>query len=1103
MDGQQIKFTDLFEEEISSKVDSVASSVGGIGKAFDKLKKEHIERAKDLSDALKTLASTSEENIKEIEKLATEVERLCNSYGGIIKVTMEYEKYKKKEQEQESKDEKKKKKAAKRVQEVADAYAKLTDEERSYVDLAKSLVTTDKQREKIDDYTLKMAREKEGSFNRLSATYETLKQATNSMTEAELEEADGGKRLVDVEKEIYEKMKEYQAETGKMTLNVGNYTESIGKAMNGLNIAAQQVARELPSLANGINTFFIAISNNIPILIDAMDRYREALKKAQAEGKPMPSLAKSLMKGFLGWQTLLLIGLTVLAKYGKQILQLVFHFKTLEERVMENTRLQKIYIDLQKSAQEIINKRVDIADKAYEREISLMRAQGKSLDEIHRKEVEQMNFRKQSAEEDYELNKRDIANLDAYRGALQNLLDREAELKTAITKRGGEGTKRQKRTLKLYAEEIANMKEVISLLEETEDKFRNAQQQAKELAIQQYNEIWDREIQTRDLMRETKDVQISLIQERFQAEEASLTESLKREIENINSQLKKAYTDLSASERKSLDERKKLLQQKYDQEIAELNRNRANAIAESEAQLNEVRLSIEKEGYQKEIDIAKQAYDEQYRVYKDKIDNDKTLTKEERENLIKEFELLPQALKIQLDAIKQTFTEQAISAELEHLTASIELSNESQYQKQLESIKAQEEYWNKYLDNVKLYGNLSAEQYALVATEVGDTIALLNQSKLKVELDHGNEIIEYEYNHRNALIKQANLTTRREQIADIDSQIQYWLETLENTRKYGNLSADEFARYKQSIEDTLKDLQKQRSLVGIDVWDMLGISFGSEEVKEKVNEMFSTAFDYMNEWMDKRVEMAEVAIEAAQKEKDAAKSVCDYELQAMANGYANNVEYARKEYEKKLAIEKKAVAEKEKLQQIQEQIDTATQISSLVTATAELWAAHASIPVAGVALAGIATAAMWAAFMASKIQAANLAKSKTYGEGGMEYMSYGGSHASGHDIDFGRTRDGRQRRVERGEIVGIINKRSVAKYGVGEIGNLISSLNNGTFDKYSLAFQGGTTIQASADLSNIESGIGTLVNQGKTRVVYTENGRIEYNGNNKRIIRKS
>ena len=384
----------------------------------------------------------------------------------------------------------------------------------------------------------------------------------------------------------------------------------------------------------------------------------------------------------------------------------------------------------------------------------------------------------------------------------------------------------------------------------------------------------------------------------------------------------------------------------------------------------------------------------------------------------------------------------------------------------------------------------------------------------------------------------------------LEKEREYQKALLQMRYETGELTQDQYAielaNVDAAIDKSIAKLKgKQRRKV--DIWDLL---FGSKQtdeygnvfkkldddskafISELINSL-NTAMQYMDEFMDKRIEMAEIAVEAAQRESEAAKTNLDYEMEARANGYAHNVDLARREYEEKLAIEQKAIEEKQRLQKIQEGIDTITQISSLVTATAQLWAAYASIPFAGQALAIAATALMWGSFAAAKIQAAQLANAKTYGEGGMEYIDYGGSHASGKDVDFGHTKEGRPRRVEKGEVVSVINKKNVEKYGVSRIENIINSLNNGTFEKqyisssiasslsksssvvesterntlgdmYSLAFSMlGMPTGDGADLSTIERGISTLVSQNDVRIVPTPYGRIEYRGNNTRIIRNS
>ena len=107
---------------------------------------------------------------------------------------------------------------------------------------------------------------------------------------------------------IMNEMKAMQEATGKSTLSVGDY----GKALNGLNISTQQVLREMPTLANSVSQFFIAISNNIPIFVDNF-------KRASAELGGFTKAVGATLKAVMSWQTVLLVLLTVLPKVAKAI----------------------------------------------------------------------------------------------------------------------------------------------------------------------------------------------------------------------------------------------------------------------------------------------------------------------------------------------------------------------------------------------------------------------------------------------------------------------------------------------------------------------------------------------------------------------------------------------------------------------------------------------------------------------------------------------------------------------------------------------------------------------------------------------------------------
>lgn len=106
---------------------------------------------------------------------------------------------------------------------------------------------------------------------------------------------------------------------GNYQRNVGNYASG----WNGLNMGIQQVARELPSLAMGWNTFFIAISNNIPILADEIKKARIEYELMKKSGQTATPVWKQVLGSILSWQTALVVGVTLLSLYGKEIVSWV------------------------------------------------------------------------------------------------------------------------------------------------------------------------------------------------------------------------------------------------------------------------------------------------------------------------------------------------------------------------------------------------------------------------------------------------------------------------------------------------------------------------------------------------------------------------------------------------------------------------------------------------------------------------------------------------------------------------------------------------------------------------------------------------------------
>lgn len=153
-----------------------------------------------------------------------------------------------------------------------------------------------------------------GSMNEMSQSLGTMRMFYRTLNEEE-RNSQFGQELLKRIQQVDTKIKELDASIGNHQRNVGNYASH----WDGLGFSIQQVARELPSISYGLNTFFVAISNNLPILADDIRRAIAKYKAAVAEGKAATPVWKQIVKSIFSWQTALVGGITLLTLYGDKI----------------------------------------------------------------------------------------------------------------------------------------------------------------------------------------------------------------------------------------------------------------------------------------------------------------------------------------------------------------------------------------------------------------------------------------------------------------------------------------------------------------------------------------------------------------------------------------------------------------------------------------------------------------------------------------------------------------------------------------------------------------------------------------------------------------
>ena len=1002
---------------------------------------------------------------------------------------------------------------------LSDAYASLAPlVEKTGVDL-NALITTEKQHQQVSKNGQIANTALAGSYNQLYAQYNLLKTALNAMSTEMRSNTAVGREWEAEALRIMNEMKAMQEATGKNTLSVGNYE----KALNGLNIATMQVMREVPTLANSLQQFFIAISNNVPIFVDNF-------KRAQAEMGGFTKAIGATLKAVFSWQTVLLVLLTILPKIAKAI-----HDKRkAQEEANKETEKAVTYAELMEQAEH------DRYNTIVQETVKLQFLTGVLNDnnrawsdrikaaEIMKKEWKD-EFKNFTTEQMLAGNAKDAID------KLTNALVIQAEARAYLNKIG-------ELSVKLFdLEQERSKARAQQVYEEAKlDNLRIKQMEVQKQAISDVEMYGQTTAKTQAQIIESENA----IKKQSEA------------VENAGAAYRRADMQMQEVENTIDSLKDKIKVAGLDTILKDSGGKVKDSILEIPSYYNDALKAIidgMEDGIQKQLALLD---------YDFKVEREKRM---EQQAALEDMLAKHNAKELQLTKEQVA----AIKAELSNLALAM-VAEEQNY------LDARQKMLQVTLGPVEIEEepDWDEENAKWIGSQVEVERKWLDK---KARMEYANDLLILK-NREHTLQDEIDLKNKlNDQL--LANEKSYWEEFLRQLEEEGLQLTDTYQKVVDKIASlTGKESNSQkkgrRKRGGVRNLVELGFALnpktgekdsetGMLRVKEEyqdfanaVNEALQLSMDYMDEWMDKRIEMAEVAVEAAQKETESAKTALDYEMQARANGYANNVELARKEYEQKLQMEREAIAERKRLEKIQEGINTAQQIGALVTATANLWSGYSEIPIVGPALAIAATALMWGSFFAAKIQAAQLANAETHGQGMAEYIDYGGSHASHNDVDFGRTKDGRRRRVERGEVVGVVRKDKVQKYGIERVMNIINNLNNGTFEKnyvsstelvnsvmgespesransaflsakvedmlrsaesrsmglktgntgifdagqleanYEMAFNG-----ASTDLSGVEQGIETLIEQNKVRVVSTPWGRIEYKGNNKRIIR--
>lgn len=942
-----------------------------------------------------------------------------------------------------------------------------------------------------------IANSAEGSYNRLSAQYALNKIRLNQMSAAEREAADSGKKLEAETNAIYQQMIKLQEATGNYRLSVGHYQ----KTWDGLGISISQVVRELPAAAVSLNTFFLGISNNIPMVVDEINRLRRQNELLAAEGKEQISVTRSIVKSLFSWNTALVVLLTVFSMYGKEIITWID--KTLAGR------------DAAKSFEDALEDLNDELGKgstgSYGQQIAVLRRLSenwKDLGDNIKAQTQWIN------DNEKEFSKLGIT-IDSINDANNAFVDNTESVVAAYKAR-------------------AKAEAALNVVSQQYQKLLVAENKAELEKVREYG-FFDKTINYFKALWggiSGPDSDLSL-ETRLKKQRQRNVESLQKDADALEKEVEsyfnvwKFYEDQADALFKEIGLEESHKKDKRGRTPRDADDRLNNLALAAEKAYQKSRTEIERDenkkrrveafaSFNQEIADLNDKYSRIQKILNGQDEKYKKLTESQKETAIKALDDIENAIKnkqkgltLSLDLLNIDVEIQKAEQLLELLELEGEVSKKGSYEELSNSLKRLDvERQIALLKNAQLPEAKRQPTSAINASfdkQKAITVGSFNMSSFDEQqaLDEAvfNEVKRSETEITRFKLEQEKARWQ-EQIRLAESGGLDWSQAQIDAAKATVKGID---RELSELDDFIKNIGKKG--LGGTLLEKLG--FDDDRINA-LKDAVNIVIEQLQSIMDAEVELAEQAVEAAEARVEAAQKAYDAEVEARNKGYANNVATAKKELEQ----EKKNQLQKQKMleaaQRRQQALDTVSQTSSLITATALLWKSFAGTGLAAPFLAAAAIAAMWTSFAVAKVKAKQVtaSQSEEYGEGGLEFLE-GGSHASGNDIDLGTTNSrGRRMRAEGGEALAIINKQRTRKYRK-ILPDVIDSFNKGTFeDKYLNAFASSDGLNISLnsnnnmDLSKIEDDVRSIRKQSETKYYTLPNGTVVIQHKNvKRIIK--
>ena len=666
----------------------------------------------------------------------------------------------------------------------------------------------------------KMINSANDSYQEQSLQLERLRKAYRMLST----EAANSKLGVELQKNIAAldtQVKSVDKSLGQHQRNVGNYVST----WDGMGNAINQLTREFPAFSVSLQTGFLAISNNIPILVDQISRIRKENAALREEGLKGVPVWKQIAKSALSWNTLLSVGITLLTVYGKDIFECGKNLLSSSSSAKAASEAQR---DLNSSTGDYA-KALKNSTSSYGENLVTLRNLQAEWNNLGDNLNKQKQFIIDNASE---FKKLDVSVTDV--NDAENLLVDNTDAFVKAMALRAQATAAQKLAQEKYAEALQKRIEAENLQKKADEAREKGQYAAT--AVMQDTRFGVKSV--KELAEENaKAIEVDVKSLNDQAD--ALDEAGFAYFNYNKKQMEAARSELeSAGIRESSNEEKLKRQQEQIEREA---KRREKLEMEAERNIQEARLNVMDEGYKKDRLLLEQSFQK-------RIDDVKT--KGVRVN--EQIEAIEAERSKKLAEFDRKISEQRANEEAQNRLAIAEKGS-------LQELDAR-------LDILQLQKDKELRE----ADKTGQDRALIEEKYLKqIETlynDYGKRLMSTEQSQNEILLSQRQIEINEE------------LNALTKQYEQGIIKKKEYEKQKSDLEHqyAMESLQSQLSILESNLY-----LFEGDERLEKEKEIARLRVQLSKETSDKIIEDAKREEEGRKKVEQAKKRLIQESISAI------------------------------------------------------------------------------------------------------------------------------------------------------------------------------------------------------------------------------